>query len=86
MVQISSECLRAIKDFIADIEGYAIGRALEDAWLFAMENIDDFEDYVEIEDVDADEGESGEDWEEEEALDPEFVDVKHGEKVKGGWY
>jgi hypothetical protein len=82
-VWISSECHKAIKQYLVDVENYDIGDFIEDAVFFAMDHLDEFEEVVGIEAESEDEGESEEEKEEEQTHDP-----KKGKKDSsgGGWY
>jgi len=49
-VKISKDAHKDMKQFLVDIEGLTLGELLECAFEYAMQNIKDFEDFLEIED------------------------------------
>lgn len=63
-VKISSEAHKAMKQYIVDIEGMSLGELAEDAFSFAMENLEDFEKFVGLEETEED-SENKEEEEEE---------------------
>lgn len=70
-VKIDSEAHKAMKEYLVDIEGINLGDLVEAAFEYAMQNIKDFEDFLEL---DAEEGEEEgetEDGEEETAEEEE---------------
>lgn len=88
-VLISSECHKAIKQYLVDVENYDIGDFIEDAVFFAMDHLDEFEEVVGIEDEE--EGENEEEGETE--TEKEYEDVTHDPKkggktgrISGGYY
>lgn len=71
-IKVSSEVHNAMKQYLLDIEGMSLGDLVGNAFAFAIENLNDFEEFAEIgeteEDTDQDqenqddgEGENGED-------------------------
>ena len=77
-IKISSETHKAIKEYLVDVEGLTIGDFVDDAVLFAMDNIEKFEEYAEIEDIEEEE-EEGESEEEEENEEEENEDEEEDE-------
>jgi hypothetical protein len=70
-IKVSSEVHKAMKQYLLDIEGMSLGDLVGNAFAFAIENLNDFEEFAEIgetEEEDTDEeGESeGEDETEDE--------------------
>ncbi|MCJ7482472.1 MAG: hypothetical protein MUO31_05850 [Thermodesulfovibrionales bacterium] len=63
-VIVSSECHKAIKQYLVDISGYDIGELIEDAVFFAMDHLEEFEEVVGIEDEEEDVDDEEEDKEE----------------------
>lgn len=53
-VKISSEAHKAMKQYLVDIEGMSLGELAEDAYGFAMENLEDFEKFVGLEETEED--------------------------------
>lgn len=56
-VRVSSNVHKAMKEFLVDIEGITLGELVEDTFQYAMENVPDFEDFLELEETEEEEGE-----------------------------
>ena len=69
-IKVSSEVHQAMKQYLLDVEDMSLGDLVEEAFSFAIENLDDFEEFAEIgeteEDTEEDTEEESEDEEEEE--------------------
>jgi hypothetical protein len=48
-VKTSSEAHKAMKQYLVDIEGLTLGELVEATFSYAMENIEDFEGFLELE-------------------------------------
>jgi hypothetical protein len=47
-VKIPSETHKGMKHYIADIEGMTLGEIVDAAFSFAMQNLEDFENFLEL--------------------------------------
>lgn len=65
-IKVSSEVHKAMKQYLLDIEGMSLGDLVEDAFAFAIENLDDFEEFAEIRETEEEDTEEGESEEPEE--------------------
>jgi hypothetical protein len=63
-VKISSEAHKAMKQYLVDIDGLSLGELAEDAFNFAMEKVQEFENFVGLEETEED-GENEEEEREE---------------------
>ena len=66
-IVVSSDCWKAVREFLADVEGMSIGEFVEACVMYACESMENpldesFEDHIDLEG----EGESEEEEEEEE--------------------
>lgn len=62
-IVVSTDLLKAIKEYLVDVEGLTIGQFVEDAVFFALENVTEFEEYIELEEVESEEeGYEEESW------------------------
>lgn len=71
-IKILSELHKAMKEYLIDIEGYSLGNLVNDAVCFAMNNLDDFEEFAgisETEEADTEEEEEKTDQDQEEEED-----------------
>jgi hypothetical protein len=53
-VKISSEAHKAMKQYLVDIDGLSLGELAEDAFGFAMENLEGFEKFLDLEETEED--------------------------------
>ena len=58
-----------MKEYLVDIEGMTLGDLVDNAVCFAMENLDDFEEFAEIGETEGAESEEEETESEEEEAD-----------------
>jgi hypothetical protein len=65
-IKVSSDVHNAMKQYLLDIEGLSLGDLVDNAFSFAMENLDDFEKFAEIEETEEEEEEGEEEESEEE--------------------
>lgn len=65
-VKISSDAHKAMKQYLVDTEGLTLGELVEEAFAYAMQNLEDFEDGLGIQDNDEETTEETEDQTEEE--------------------
>ena len=62
-IVVSKDLLKAIKEYLVDVEGLTIGQFVEEAIFFAFEHLKEFEEYLGLEE---EEVASEEETEEEE--------------------
>jgi hypothetical protein len=68
-IKVSSEVHKAMKEYLVDVEDLTLGELVEEAFFFAMENMDSFEEGLleeEDEEQETEEDEEGKEAEEEE--------------------
>lgn len=65
-IKVSSEAHKDMKQYLVDIEGIGLGELVEACYEYAMQNLKDFEAFLELEETDETKEESEKDTEEEE--------------------
>jgi hypothetical protein len=70
-IKVSSEAHKDMKQYLVDIEGIGLGELVEACYEYAMQNLKDFEAFLELEGTDETEEESEGDTEEEKTEDEE---------------
>ena len=65
-VKISSEAHKDMKQYLVDVEGLSLGELVESAFEFCMENLEEFEKFLDLEETDEDEKQDGENKAEQE--------------------
>jgi hypothetical protein len=66
-VAVPAELMKDVKEYLVDIEDYDAGDLLQDCFYYAMEHLDNFEEYAEIyEEEGSEEEETEEEAESEE--------------------
>ena len=65
-IKVSSEVHKAMKQYLLDIEDMSLGDLVEDAFSFAIEKLDDFEEFAEIGETEEESEEEEEETEDEE--------------------
>jgi hypothetical protein len=70
-IKVSSEVHNAMKQYLLDIEGMSLGDLVEDAFSFAIENLNDFEEFAEIGEMEEADTEEEETDQDQENLDDE---------------
>jgi len=61
-VKVSSDAHKDMKQYLVDVEGLSLGKLVESAFEFSMENLEEFEKFLGLEETD----EASEEQEEED--------------------
>jgi sRNA-binding protein len=75
-IKVSSEAHKDMKQYLVDIEGIGLGELVEACYEYAMQNLKDFEAFLELEETDETKEESEEDAAEEEETDQDEGEEK----------
>lgn len=65
-VKISSDAHKDMKQFLVDIDGLSLGELVEAAFEFCMENLEKFDEFLELDNTDEGTDEKQEDDQEED--------------------
>lgn len=72
-IKVSSEAHKDMKQYLVDIEGIGLGELVEACYEYAMQNLKDFEAFLELDETE-EESEGDTEEEEEETKDQENLD------------
>lgn len=66
-IKVSKDAHNDMKQYLVDVEGLSLGELVEAAFEFCMQNLEGFEKFLELEDIDEDEKEEADSKDEPEA-------------------
>jgi hypothetical protein len=65
-IKVSKDAHNGMKQYLVDVEGLSLGELVESAFGFCMENLEDFEEFLGLEEADENEKEEADSKDESE--------------------
>jgi len=66
-VKVSKDAHNDMKQYLVDVEGLSLGELVEAAFEFCMQNLEDFEKFLQLEEIDEEEKEEADSKDQAEA-------------------